>query len=156
MRKPAYPACFLLTIALMANLAVAQRTETCTASNADKPAIAQTVRDMFAAAQKDDRAAFDALVAPGFYMFDGGKQYQGDGIIRLIESYHKQGYKFVWTVPNPTIAVDCNTAFITYENVGSITPPNGAKQPQRWLESAFLVKRNGRWRIRFFHSTREQ
>ncbi len=149
-------ACFLSIIALFPSVAGAQRTEVCRASSADKPAIAKTVRGLFAAAQKDDAAAFNALVTPGFYIFDGGKRYDSDGIIKSIADYHEQGYKFVWTVPDPTIEVDCNTAWIAYENAGSITLPNGVKHDQKWLESAFLIKSHGRWKVRFFHSTQEK
>lgn len=114
------------------------------------------MRGLFAAAQKDNAAAFDALLTPGFYMFDGGKRYEGDGIIKLIADYDKQGYKFVWSVSDPTIEVDCNTAWISYEDIGSITSPDGVKHDQKWLESAFLVKRRGHWKLRFFHSTQEK
>ena len=146
----------MLTTALSTHVAVTQQTKTCTATDADKPAITETVRTAFAAATNNDLAAFQALVAPGFYAFDGGRPYEGDALMKLIIEMHNQGYKHVWSVPNPEIEVDCNTAWIAYENKGSVTTPDGVKQDRVWLESAFLVKHDRHWQLRFVHSTRAQ
>jgi len=95
------------------------------------------------------------LLAPGFYMYDNGLRYEGDEIMtKVMPSYTQRGFKFVWSVQEPVVEVDCNTAWITYVNRGSITQPDGMKADQSWLESAVLEKRDGRWLLRFFHSTR--
>ena len=136
---------------------IAQQTRPCTASDADKPAIAAAVRNLFAAAEKDDVAAFDALLAPGYFMYDGGRRFDGDTILtKLLMEKQKQGYKWVWSVQDPQIEVDCTSAWIAYVNKGSLTMPDGTKQDLTWLESAFLEKRNGHWLLRFAHSTRAQ
>ncbi len=129
------------------------QTKTCTATEADKPAIARTLEKMFEAAMNNDIAAFDALVTPNFYTYDGGMRFDGDAILKLIIDRQKQGFKYLWTVPSPTIEIDCNTAWIAYVNKGSLTTPEGAKQDRTWLESAILTKQDSRWLIRFFHST---
>ena len=69
---------------------------------------------------------------------------------------HNHGYKHVWSVPNPEIEVDCSTAWIAYENKGSLTTPDGMTQDRVCLESAFLVKHDLHWLLRFIHSTRVQ
>ena len=46
-----------------------------------------------------------------------------------------------------------DTAWIAYVNQGSITDASGTVS-QKWLESAFLQKKAGIWRIAFLHSTR--
>ena len=43
--------------------------------------------------------------------------------------------------------------WIAYINKGSITDASGTIS-QKWLESAFLQKQAGNWKIVFMHSTR--
>jgi ketosteroid isomerase-like protein len=112
---------------------------------------------MYAMAMKNDVAGFDALIAPGFYMYDNGKRFDGDEIMtKVMPEQYKKGYRYFWSVQEPVVEVDCNTAWITYVNKGSVTMPDGTKADMSWLESAVLEKRNGRWLLRFFHSTRAE
>ena len=53
----------------------------------------------------------------------------------------------------PDIHITGNTAWISYVNKGSITDAYGTVK-QNWLESAFLEKQAGTWKILFMHSTR--
>ena len=150
------PVVMCVLVVMMAGRAVvAQQTKACSATEADKPAVAEVLRTMYAVAMKNDVAGFDALIAPGFYMYDNGHRYEGDEIMtKVMPAYTQKGFKFVWSVQEPVVEVDCNTAWITYVNKGSITQPDGTKVDQSWLESAVLEKRAGRWLLRFFHSTR--
>ena len=147
----------LCAVALMTagRSVAAQQAKVCSATDADKPVVAETLRAMYAVAMKNDVAGFDALIAPGFYMYDNGHRYEGDEIMtKVMPGYTQKGFKFVWSVQEPVVEVDCNTAWITYVNKGSITQPDGTKADTSWLESAVLEKLNGRWLLRFFHSTR--
>ncbi|WP_162601078.1 YybH family protein [Occallatibacter savannae] len=116
--------------------------------------VVETVKGIFVAAKADDAAKFDQLVLPGFYMYDVGKRFDGDAIIGLIREYHAKGMKFEWNVTEPDVHITGNTAWIAYVNRGRITDPQGKATEQSWLESAFLEKRGGAWKIAFFHSTR--
>ncbi len=110
---------------------------------------------MYAAATVDDVAKIDSLFAPGFYMFDGGKRFDGDSIMKLIAPQHAKGVVYVWTVTQPDVHVHCDEAWIAYVNDGSITMPGAAKPtPMQWLESAVLERQGGTWKMVFFHSTR--
>ena len=66
-------------------------------------------------------------------MFDGGVRFNGDTIMSLIKAQHAAGKHYV--------------------NKGSITDSSGTTQ-LKWLESAFLEKQAGNWKIVFIHSTR--
>lgn len=121
---------------------------------ADKAAVVETIRTMYAAAAVDDLNKFHTVAASDFLAFDGGQRYDGDALMNMIKSYHAQGYVFVWSVIDPRVEGDCRFAWVTYTNRGSIQPKSGALQPTTWLESAALEKQSGTWRIRFFHSTR--
>ena len=51
------------------------------------------------------------------------------------------------------VHISGDTAWIAYVNKGSITDASGTAK-QNWLESAFLEKQAGNWKIVFMHSTR--
>jgi hypothetical protein len=110
---------------------------------------------MYDAAMKDDLKRFEPLIAPGFYMYDNGQRFEGDEIMKLIESNHAKGVKYVWTVTKPDVHVHCNDAWIAYVNDGSVqSAPDKTAMPVMWLESAVLRREGGTWKLVFFHSTR--
>jgi len=119
----------------------------------DQKQIIDTVKTIFVAAKADDMAKFDSVIAPGFYLYDGGQRFDGEGIMSLMKSQHEKGKHFEWNVTEPDVHVTGNTAWIAYVNQGSITDTSGTIE-MKWLESAFLEKRAGVWKIVFMHSTR--
>jgi len=155
-RKLARLAPLLLLTAFLTNPARAAYAsgQPCTASAADQTHILNTIDAMFAAAQIDDLTKFRNLADPAFYAYDNGKRFDGDALLNLIRDYHAKGYVFVWTVNHPEVHIDCNTAWVTYVNRGSITDPSTRTTPMQWLESVILRKESGNWRILFLHSTR--
>jgi hypothetical protein len=125
------------------------------ASAEEKVRVADTLRAMYAAAQKDDLDGFHAVTTTGFYAFDGGTRFEGDALMRLIIALHAKGAKAVWTVTQPDVHISGDHAWIAYLNVGSLKMSADAPVvPMQWLESATLAKQNGQWKIEFFHSTR--
>jgi len=115
--------------------------------------VVEAVQSMFVALENDDFARFRSVTSPDFYAFDVGKRFSGDELMALIKKAHADGKIYVWKVTDPEVHIDGTTAWITYINRGSIEDKSG-KQNLGWLESAVLRKRNGGWRIHFFHSTR--
>jgi len=115
--------------------------------------VVDTVRTTFAAALTDDTAKFDSVIAPHFYMFDGGVRFNGDTIVTFIKAQHAAGKHYEWNVAEPDVHINGDTAWIAYVNKGSITDASGTMK-QNWLESAFLEKQAGNWKIVFIHSTR--
>jgi ketosteroid isomerase-like protein len=115
--------------------------------------VINTVSTVFAAAATDDTAKFDSVIAPGFYIFDGGRRFDGDTIMAFIKAQHVAGKHYEWNVTEPDVHISGDTAWIAYVNKGSITDSSGTTQ-LKWLESAFLQKEEGSWKIVFVHSTR--
>jgi ketosteroid isomerase-like protein len=120
---------------------------------ADQARIVDTVNTIFAAALTDDVAKFDSVIAPGFYIYDVGARFNGDSIMALIKAQHIAGKRYEWKVTEPDVHISGKTAWIAYVNKGSITDASGSRN-QTWLESAFLEKQAGAWKIVFMHSTR--
>jgi ketosteroid isomerase-like protein len=115
--------------------------------------VVEAMTTMYVAATADDLTKFNTVASPAFYAFDGGERFAGDALMALISRLHAAGSVYVWRVTEPEVHVHGDLAWITYVNRGSIQDASGTK-PVMWLESAVLGKEDGRWRIRFFHSTR--
>ena len=120
---------------------------------ADQTQIVNTVSRIFTAARADDVAKFDSVIASDFYIYDGGVRFNGDAVIAVIKAAHVAGKRFEWNVTEPDVHIIGNTAWIAYVNQGSVTDASGTVS-QKWLESAFLQKQAGIWKIVFMHSTR--
>ena len=120
---------------------------------AEQTQIADTVSTIFIAARADDVAKFDSVIASDFYIFDGGARFNGNSIMSLIKAQHVAGKRYEWNVTEPDVHISGDTAWIAYINKGSITDASGTIN-QNWLESAFLQKQAGVWKIVFMHSTR--
>ena len=71
----------------------------------------------------------------------------------VIKAQHAAGKHYEWNVTEPDVHISGNTAWIAYVNKGSITDPSGITN-EKWLESAFLEKQAGNWKIIFMHSAR--
>ena len=123
------------------------------AATDDKSQITEAVRTMFAAAAAEDLVKLREVIAPEFYAFDAGGRFTGDALMDLIKAAHAAGKVYVWTVNDPEVHIHGDVAWITYVNRGSVKDASGTKDLS-WLESAFLRKEKGSWRIQFFHSTR--
>jgi ketosteroid isomerase-like protein len=119
----------------------------------DQARIVDAVSTIFDAALTDDVAKFDSVIAPDFYMYDVGARFNGDSIMALIKAQHIAGKRYKWKVTEPDVHISGKTAWIAYVNRGSITDASGTAN-QTWLESAFLEKQAGAWKIVFMHSTR--
>jgi Domain of unknown function (DUF4440) len=119
----------------------------------DQQQVVDTVSTVFTAARADDVAKFDSVIASDFYIFDGGARFNGNSIMTLIKAQHAAGKRYEWNVTEPDVHISGNGAWIAYVNKGSITHASGTVN-QNWLESAFLEKQAGVWKIVFMHSTR--
>jgi ketosteroid isomerase-like protein len=144
-------ATFAFALAFSGALSTASAQQESAASNTTQ--IVDTVKALFAAASTDDLAKFDSVVTPDFYMYDAGARFNGDSIMALIKTAHASGVHYEWNVTQPDVHVIGDTAWIAYVNEGNVTNASGT-QHVKWLESAFLRKDAGSWKIAFFHSTR--
>ena len=112
----------------------------------------QVVEAALEAAQADNAQAFESHLAPGFYMFDGGKRFDAPGIMAEMRQAAAAGTHMQWLVTQPDVHIDGRTAWIAYVNDGSMTTASETRKRQ-WLESAYLVRISDTWKIAFWHST---
>jgi ketosteroid isomerase-like protein len=119
----------------------------------DREQIVKAVNTVFAAVRADDSQELNSVVTPDFYLFDGGVRLNADSLMTLMKAQHAAGKRYEWSVTDPDVHVSGNTAWIAYVNKGSIGDAAGSAS-QQWLESAFLEKQAGMWKIVFMQSTR--
>ncbi len=148
-----YRTLFIATTSLLTWTIGAAAADQSGPSAADQTQVTEAIRSMFAAATADDLPKFRAVITPDFYAFDAGGRFTSDALMDLIKKAHAAGKVYVWTVNEPEVHIYGDIAWITYVNHGSIKDASGTKNVT-WLESAFLQKEKGMWRIHFFHSTR--
>jgi ketosteroid isomerase-like protein len=144
-------AAVVLALSFSANVSTARSEQKNLTS--EQTQIVNTVSTIFTAALTDDVAKFDSVIASDFYIFDGGARFNGDAIMSVIKAQHAAGKRYERNVTEPDVHISGNTAWIAYVNKGSITDASGTTN-QKWLESAFLQKQAGIWKIVFMHSTR--
>jgi hypothetical protein len=148
-----HSAVILLAILMLTSMKASRAQDKSKPFSAEQLQVVNTVRTIFAAAEADDLAKFHSVTAPGFYIFDNGKRFDGDEIMELIKKLQAAGNRYEWNVTDPDVHVNGNNAWIAYVNRGSITNASG-KQDQQWLESAVLQQQSGVWKILFMQSTR--
>jgi len=119
---------------------------------AESKKVVDAVSGMFLSLQNDDFAKFDVVTEPNLIIFDAGAKFTRDSMFSLIKEQHAAGKRIVWTVTEPDVHISGDTAWIDYVNVGVLTTGSGDKA-LTWLESAFLQRKNGQWKIEFLHST---
>jgi hypothetical protein len=74
--------------------------------------IVDTVNTMFTAVRTDDAAKLNSVIAPDFYMFDGGHRFKGEAIMALVKAQQVAGKRYEWSVTEPHIHISGNTAWI--------------------------------------------
>jgi ketosteroid isomerase-like protein len=119
----------------------------------DQFEVVQVVRAFFSALESGDDAQFMSFVGSDFYSYEGGIRFSGHEILLFIKAQRAAGRSYQWSVNDADVHVRGNIAWAAYVNRGRITDSSGTTD-QSWLESAFLEKQKGAWKIVFLHSTR--
>ena len=119
----------------------------------DQSEAVQAVRTLFNALETSDDVQFTSVLTSDFYIFDGGKRFNGQEILSLMRALRAAGKSYKWNVSEADVHVIGNTAWVAYVNKGSITDSSGTED-QEWLESAFLERQGMAWKIAFMQSTR--
>jgi len=117
-------------------------------------AVVDAVRDAFAAMRDEDRNAWARTTTPDFRAFDAGADFNREQLFGVIAQAHSAGKTYSWSITEPEPHVQCDWAWVTYVNRGSIRDAHGETTRVEWLESAVLRYEGGRWRLVFLHSSR--
>ena len=135
--------------------APAQAARACPSDPAAEQQASEAVRAFFAALAKDDLAGVRATTTDDFLAYDVGKQFTAATLVDTIAGAHKSGVKLEWNLGEIRTRTSCDLAWAHWVNRGSVAAPGKEPKPRNWLESAVLEREDGRWRVRFLHSTPE-
>ena len=142
----------MLFAALATIAATPAPARTCHLSKADAAGAEASVRALFAALARDDRAAYQRAVTTDFWTFDAGQRMSASELFELVEGAHRKGRVIHWSIGPVAVRGDCDMAWAAWQNDGAAGTV-GAMAPRRWLESAVLRRSGGGWRVEFLHST---
>ena len=113
-------------------------------------AVETVVQDVFAALGTHDRAAFRALLAPDFTLYEDGRLMTADQIFDLVAA---DPVKQRWTITQAQVQQAGDLATVTYRNTGSFGEGAERRVPE-WTETAILRRSDDKWRLVSLHSTR--
>ena len=107
----------IVALALISSTVSAQ---SCKTTDADKTAVVDAVRTLYAGGAVHDMAKVYSVTAPTYYAFDSGDEYRFiDDLLKVVKASQDQGVKFIWNITRPAVTIHCNEAWITYVNDGS-------------------------------------
>lgn len=118
--------------------------------------VATRIQALFDAMAADDSRRWSEIVDPSFYAFDANRRLDGDALFDLVKSAHNAGVKIVWRLDEIDVHVDCETAWFSLMNHGSVGGGGSGTQQVTWQESGLFNYVQGQWKLRFFHSNRLQ
>jgi CubicO group peptidase (beta-lactamase class C family) len=113
-------------------------------------AVETVVQDVFAALGAHDRAAFHALLAPDFTLYEDGRLMTADQTFDLVAA---DPVKRRWTITQAQVQRADDLATVTYRNTGSFGEGTERRVPE-WTETAILRRSDDKWRLVSLHSAR--
>ena len=127
----------------------------CPSDPAEAQRAADAVRAFFVALAKDDLPGVRAVTTEDFFAYDVGKRFTAASLVETIAGAHRSGVRLEWNLGEVRAHTSCDLAWAYWVNRGSVAAAGQEPKPRSWLESAVLEREDGRWRVRFLHSTPE-
>lgn len=114
--------------------------------------IQATVIRLFDGMSAMNNEAIKAEVSSDFTLLEDGKLWNTDSLTRAINKGKGMDIKRVNKFEFLKTEQAGNTAWVSYYNTAELEY-KGRQITVRWLESAVLVKEQGKWKIKLLHST---
>ena len=118
-----------------------------------KDSIEASITKFFDGLSEINADKLKAYTTGDFLLLEGGEVWNMDTLVNKISPRKNSGiqrvnkFEFIRTEQNG------NIAWVSYHNRADFSL-NDKKQTVKWLESAVLIKENGRWKIKLLHSTK--
>jgi hypothetical protein len=119
---------------------------------ADSTQIKNTIADFFGVFSEFDVKYMERTVVPEFELYDVGLVWNIDSVRNYIakgKSFEKRENHFDFIKFN----FRKNLAWVSYWNTAVFISESGKNRKVKWLESAILEKRKGKWLLLQLHST---
>jgi hypothetical protein len=96
-------------------------------SENDQSQILDALNTIFIAIHTDDAAKLNSVVAPDFYIFDGGRRFNAEQVMAISKAQHlATGKSYKWNVTEPDVHISGNSAWIASVNDGAISDASGS------------------------------
>ena len=103
--------------------------------------------------KNSDKEKLYDVITEDYYIFDNQKKYTMQEFLEFVSTFNI--LEDNWVLTNFDINTDYNSAHVTLNNKGEfiVQNPNGkVKMEFEWLESAYLIKENGKLKFKFYFS----
>ncbi|MEM7571030.1 MAG: serine hydrolase [Pseudomonadota bacterium] len=118
--------------------------------DASRTAVFETVKGFFSALAASDKAQLMSLLTEDFRLLEDGEIWSAE---TLFDKITKPEREERWTLTQPRILVHGDMASIELRNTGAFSSARG-RQNYEWVETGVLIKQNGAWRLKSYHSTK--
>lgn len=136
---------FLIPLLLLAITSVP------TFASDDAEAARQTMRDFFRAWSEGNERWYRTLCAEEYLLVEDGEIWDYERDVAMLAKRQKD-YKRSDHFEFRHTFLRGDTAYVVYELTSEIYE-GGQTRHRKWLESAVLVRRDGRWQVALLHST---
>ena len=95
------------------------------------------------------------VITDDFFIYEMGKKYSMEELIQLFHTQNRKWISTDWKLSEFRVSLDQNSAHASYVNTGVFYYQEDGKKFRsdlKWLESVYMVKRNGQWKIKFLQS----
>jgi len=122
------------------------------AQSPKKQEVQQVIIRFFDALSVGNIPQIKAEVSDDFILLENGEVWTMDTLASKISRPKPEGYLRLNSFDFLETKIDKNRAWVYYKNKAEITSKT-RNTTIKWLESAFLIKEKGRWRMELMHST---
>jgi len=121
---------------------------------AQKDALKKVIIDYYTALANKDLQKANSLTTDNFILFDGGRIYSNQV---AIDSVNQMGqFTFSTSIDSLNVHVDKKDASAYYFRRANFTFPTGLQVTAMFLESCTFNKQDGKWKLRFLHSSQRK
>lgn len=126
-----------------------------TTTYSQKDSVEASVISFFDGLAELDATKLKAWTTADFLLLEDGEVWNMDTLISMIAPMKGRNFKRVNRFSFIATEQKGDIAWVSYHNTAVFTV-NERQQTRDWLESAVLVRQEGRWKIKLLHSTRKK
>lgn len=124
---------------------------TCQPKKEDPEVLKKVLTDYFDGIKTQDLGKLNSLTTTDFVLFENGKIWTNDSLVRTnpkIKSIQRN-----WTFEFLKADIDNQSGDLIYYNHGDFVINDTLQRRPEWLESATFKKVDGKWKLKFLHSS---
>ncbi len=124
---------------------------TCQPKKENPEVLKKVLTDYFDGIKTQDLGKLNSLTTSDFVLFENGRIWTNDSLVRTnpkIKSIQRN-----WTFEFLKADIDNQSGDMIYYNHGDFVINDTLQRKPEWLESATFKKVDGKWKLKFLHSS---